>query len=240
MGQFIYGKNAVLEALEAKRVEKVWLSTSFQDSTLLALIGRLRLPVERTSEHRLQTLCKGLHQGIVAEVKSFQYTSLDQLLDQLKGNPQPLLVFLDEVQDPQNFGAIIRNAVGLFADAIIVKKMHQVDVTAVVAKVASGALEHLPIVHVANLSQAMDILKPLGYWFAATSLATTTIDYRQFNYRGPVGLIFGSEGHGVSPLVAKNADSLIKIPLSPQLESFNVASSVAIVLAEAYRQRFPL
>jgi 23S rRNA (guanosine2251-2'-O)-methyltransferase len=144
------------------------------------------------------------------------------------------------VQDPQNFGAIIRNAVGLFADAIIVKKMHQVEVTPIVAKVASGALEHIPIVQVANLSQLMDSLKPHGYWFAATSLQPTSIDYRQFDYRGPIGLIFGSEGQGVSSLVSKNADAMIKIPLSTHLESFNVASSVAIVLSEVYRQRFPL
>ena len=240
MGQLIYGKNAVVEALEAKRVLKVYLSSSFQESHIITLLQSMHIPVERTSEHRLQTLSKGLHQGIVAEVKAFAYTSLDHLLEILKNKTHPLIVLLDEVQDPQNFGAIIRNAVGLFADAIIVKKMHQVDVTPIVAKVASGALEHMPIVQVANLSQLMETLKPLGFWFAATSLNASSIDYRRFDYRGAIGLIFGSEGHGVSPLVAKNADALIKIPLSAKLESFNVASSLAIVLSEAYRQRFPL
>jgi 23S rRNA (guanosine2251-2'-O)-methyltransferase len=240
MGQWIYGKNAVTEAIEARRALKVYVSHTFSDATLLRVIQAAGVTVERVSEARLKSLVQGNHQGIIADVKPFSYRELSDFIARTSSKKDPLVILLDEVQDPQNFGAIIRNAVGLYVDAIIVKKMNQVDVTPVVSKVASGALEHIDIIQVSNLSQAMETLKKAGYWFAATTLSETSKDYRDFDYRGPIGLIFGSEGNGVSPLVSKRADVLIKIPLSPKLESFNVASSVAIVLAEVYRQRHPL
>jgi 23S rRNA (guanosine2251-2'-O)-methyltransferase len=239
MAQWIYGKNTVREALLHRRVKKIGILPSFSDATILALITEQHLPVERMSAQRLDDLAQGSHQGIIADIKPFSYTPMDTWLTSISQKVNPLVVMLDEVQDPQNLGAIIRNAVGLFADAIILKKHQQVEVTPTVMKIASGAIEHLAIIQVTNLSNAMTELKDKGFWIASTSL-TDAMDYRAFDYRGPIAVIFGSEGQGVSPLVNQRADVRIRIPLSPKLESFNVASSVAIVLAEVYRQRFPL
>lgn len=239
MPQWMYGKNSIREAIKQRRVKKVVLSTSFSDTEMLDLIAKAHLPVERMSGQRLGTLVHGAHQGIVADVKPFAYASLDASLDAIKDKNDALIVMLDSVQDPQNLGAIIRNAVGLFVDVLIIKKHQQVDITPTVMKIASGALEYLPVVQVTNLSQTMDVLKQRGFWIASTSL-NDAVDYRSFDYRGPMAIVFGSEGEGVSPLVNQRADVRIRIPLAPVLDSFNVASSVAIVLAEVYRQRFPL
>lgn len=239
MPQWMYGKNSIREAIKQRRVKKVVLSTSFSDTEMLDLIAKAHLPVERMSGQRLDTLVHGAHQGIVADVKPFSYASLDASLDAIKDKNDALIVMLDSVQDPQNLGAIIRNAVGLFVDVLIIKKHQQVDITPTVMKIASGALEYLPVVQVTNLSQTMDVLKQRGFWIASTSL-NDAVDYRSFDYRGPMAIVFGSEGEGVSPLVNQRADVRIRIPLAPVLDSFNVASSVAIVLAEVYRQRYPL
>lgn len=239
MPQWMYGKNSIREAIKQRRVKKVVLSTSFSDTEMLDLIAKAHLPVERMSGQRLDTLVHGAHQGIVADVKPFSYASLDASLDAIKDKNDALIVMLDSVQDPQNLGAIIRNAVGLFVDVLIIKKHQQVDMTPTVMKIASGALEYLPVVQVTNLSQTMDVLKQRGFWIASTSL-NDAVDYRSFDYRGPMAIVFGSEGEGVSPLVNQRADVRIRIPLAPVLDSFNVASSVAIVLAEVYRQRYPL
>lgn len=239
MPQWMYGKNSIREAIKQRRVKKVVLSTSFSDTEMLDLIAKAHLPVERMSGQRLDTLVHGAHQGIIADVKPFSYASLDASLDAIKDKNDALIVMLDSVQDPQNLGAIIRNAVGLFVDVLIIKKHQQVDMTPTVMKIASGALEYLPVVQVTNLSQTMDVLKQRGFWIASTSL-NDAVDYRSFDYRGPMAIVFGSEGEGVSPLVNQRADVRIRIPLAPVLDSFNVASSVAIVLAEVYRQRYPL
>jgi 23S rRNA (guanosine2251-2'-O)-methyltransferase len=239
MAQWIYGKNTVREALLNRRVKKLGIVSTFSDATILALASEQHVPVERMSAQRIDELVRGSHQGIIAHIKPFSYTPLDEWMQLISSKPDPLVVILDEVQDPQNLGAIIRNAVGLFADAIIIKKHQQVEVTPTVMKIASGAIEHIAIMQVINLSHAMKQLKDKGFWIASTTLSDA-IDYRTFDYRGPIAVIFGSEGEGVSPLVNQRADVRIRIPLSPKLESFNVASSVAIVLAEVYRQRFPL
>ena len=227
MAQWIYGKNTVREALLHRRVKKIGIIPTFSDASILALITEQHLPVERMSAQRLDDLAQGSHQGIIADIKPFSYTPMDTWLTSISQKVNPLVVILDEVQDPQNLGAII------------LKKHQQVEVTPTVMKIASGAIEHLAIIQVTNLSNAMTELKDKGFWIASTSL-TDAIDYRAFDYRGPIAVIFGSEGQGVSPLVNQRADVRIRIPLSPKLESFNVASSVAIVLAEVYRQRFPL
>jgi 23S rRNA (guanosine2251-2'-O)-methyltransferase len=151
---------------------------------------------------------------------------------------QPLLVLLDGIEDPQNLGAIIRTAVGFGVDGLIIKKDRQVEVTATVAKVASGALDYLPIIQVTNLSQTIAALKENRFWIVATSSGESQ-DYRTVDYRGPMAIIIGHEGQGITRLVLENSDFKVKIPIQ-HLESFNASTSAAILLAEVYHQRFPL
>jgi 23S rRNA (guanosine2251-2'-O)-methyltransferase len=239
MEQYRYGKHAVESSIRSGNVTKVFLSTNFKDPVILALLQQKKLPVERIEDERLQKLVdRANHQGIVAQVKPFLYTEWLPFIKRLASKEQPLLVLLDGIEDPQNLGAIIRTAVGYGVDGLIIKKDRQVEVTSTVAKIASGALDHLPIIQVTNLSQTIATLKENRFWVVATSLAESQ-DYRSVDYRGPIAIIIGHEGQGITRLVLENSDFKVKIPIQ-NLDSFNASTSTAILLAEVYRQRFPL
>jgi 23S rRNA (guanosine2251-2'-O)-methyltransferase len=241
MPQFLYGKNTVLSALQRRQVNKIFLTKNFNDQLILTTLKQTNITVERLEESKLIALIqveKG-HQGIVALVDDFVYTLLPDFLQQTQTKASPLIVMLDGVEDPQNFGAIIRNCAGLYVDAIIIRKDQQVGITPTVAKIASGALPLINIIQVTNLAQTLEVLKKHRYWIVATALQDA-IDYRKFDYRGPICLVLGSEASGIRRLVLERSDARVFIPLNPALESFNVASATAIMLAEVYRQRFPL
>lgn len=240
MAQFIYGKNTVLGAIASASIEKVFVTHQFKDENILRTLKQSFIPIERVDEKRLDTLADGNHQGIVAMVKSFTYVPLPQVLAKVSTLVQPLILMIDSLQDPQNFGAIIRNAAGLGVQAIIIKKDGQVGVTNTVMKIASGALSLVDICEVTNLSMTIETLKKSRFWVVASMLSSNAVDYRSFDYRQPICLILGSEGKGISPLVAKHADVHVMIPMTSTLQSLNVASSSAILLAQIYQQRFPL
>lgn len=240
MEQYRYGKHAVEASIIRQKVDKIFLLHGFKDDAILTRIHQAKISVERVEEHQLVKLVQTQHhQGIVAKVKPFAYQSLPTILSNLKANTQPLLLLLDGVEDPQNFGNIIRSAVAFHVDAIIIKKDRQVGVNATVAKVASGALDFIEIVEVTNLSQTMETLKANGYWLVATAL-TESVDYRGVDYRGPIAIIIGNEGQGISRLVLSRSDFRVTIPIASHIESLNAATSSAVILAEIYRQRFPL
>ena len=239
MEQYRYGKHAVESSIRSGNVTKVFLSTNFKDPVILGLIQQHKLPVERIEDERLQKLVdRGNHQGVVAQVKPFLYTDWLPFLKLMATKEQPLLVLLDGIEDPQNLGAIIRTAVGFGVDGLVIKKDRQVEVTSTVAKIASGALDYLPIIQVTNLSQTIATLKENRFWIVATSLAESQ-DYRSVDYKGPMAIIIGHEGQGITRLVLENSDFKVKIPIQ-HLDSFNASTSAAILLAEVYRQRFPL
>jgi 23S rRNA (guanosine2251-2'-O)-methyltransferase len=239
MEQYRYGKHAVEASIRSGNATKVFLSSNFKDPVILTLLQQRKIPVERIEDERLQKLVdRGNHQGIVAQVKPFVYTDFLPFLKMMATKEQPLLVLLDGIEDPQNLGAIIRTAVGFGVDGLIIKKDRQVEVTSTVAKIASGALDYLPIIQVTNLSQTIATLKDNRFWVVATSL-TESQDYRTVDYRGPIAIIIGHEGQGISRLVLDNSDFKVKIPIQ-HLDSFNASTSAAILLAEVYRQRFPL
>ena len=239
MEQYRYGKHVVEASIRSRNVTKVFLSTHFKDPVILGLIQQNKIPVERIEDERLQKLVdRGNHQGIVAQVKPFLYTEFLPFLKLIASKEQPLLMLLDGIEDPQNLGAIIRTAVGYGVDGLVIKKDRQVEVTSTVAKIASGAIDYLPIIQVTNLSQTIATLKENRFWVVATSLAESQ-DYRSVDYRGPIAIIIGHEGQGISRLVLDNSDFKVKIPIQ-HLDSFNASTSAAILLAEVYRQRFPL
>lgn len=240
MEQYRYGKHAVEASIVRQRVEKIFLIKDFSDPKLLARITKANLPVERVEATRLEQMTHTPHhQGIVALVKPFAYQTLPIFLEKIKPLTQPLVLVLDGIEDPQNFGNIIRSAVAFHVDGIIIKKDRQVGVNGTVAKVASGALEEVDIIQVTNLSQAITLLKEHRFWMVATALENS-VDYRQVDYRGPIAIVIGHEGDGISRLVLTHSDHVVKIPISSRIESLNAATSTAVILAEVYRQRFPL
>jgi 23S rRNA (guanosine2251-2'-O)-methyltransferase len=239
MEQYRYGKHAVEASLRLGHVKKVFLSRTFKDPLLLTLLEQKKIPVERIEDSRLEKLVsQSNHQGIVAEVKAFVYTDFTSFLKEMDAKTQPLLLLLDGLEDPQNLGSIIRTAVGFGVDGLIMKKDRQVEVNATVAKIASGALEYLPIIQVVNLSQTIATLKEHRFWIVATALKTDT-EFRSVDYRGPIAIIIGHEGNGISRLVLENSDFQVKIPIQ-HLDSFNAATSTAILLTEVFHQRHPL
>ena len=236
MEQYRYGKHSVIASIQTGKAKKIFLLPSFKDADVMALIAQHHLSVERMEETRLAKLVQSQHhQGIVALVVPFTYTPLPNFLTKIASHPSPLLVLLDGLEDPLNLGAIIRTAVGFGVDGLIIKKDRQVDVNATVAKIASGALDHLPIIQVTNLTQTIETLKQHRFWIVATSLVDA-VDFRSVDYHGPMAIIIGHEGNGISRLVLEHADFKVKIPIQT-IESFNAATSTAIVLSEVQRQR---
>ncbi len=237
--QYIYGRNAVLESLETGRVLKVFLAPSFSDTELIARLTKQGVTIERKENDWMTALVGPRHQGIVALIKAYDFMPIEALVKEADRAVYPLLVILDSIQDPHNFGAIIRNADAFGAQGVIVKKDRQVGLTSVVAKVSAGAIEHVPVSQVTNLSQLIKQLKDAGYWIVSSALQDA-IDYRNFDYRRKIALIIGSEGAGIANLVLRNSDVVVKIPMAGKINSINASAATAVLLAQIQSQRFPL
>jgi 23S rRNA (guanosine2251-2'-O)-methyltransferase len=240
----VWGLQPVLEYLRGKPrdIERILLAEGALDRAPAAeVLSRARdagIDVERVDRERLNRMSGGgVHQGLVAEVKQYQYLELSTLADRaLKSSAQPLLVLLDGVQDPHNLGAIIRSAHALGAQGVIVAKDRAAQVTGSVVKAAAGALAHCPVARVVNLSRALEELRDQGFWSTVLvpeggqPLASLKLD-------GPQVLVVGSEGDGVRPLVASKCDHQATIPMEGRIASLNASVSAAIALYEIARQR---
>jgi 23S rRNA (guanosine2251-2'-O)-methyltransferase len=242
--RYVYGVNPVLESLRAhpERVERLLLAEGQLAARAAAeILSRARdagVRVDRVPRERLVALAEGgVHQGVVAELRGFEYAELPDLLEaaEASGRP-PLLVVLDGIQDPHNFGAIIRSAHALGAQGVIIGKDRAVPVTGVVAKASAGAVEHCPIARVVNVSRALEELKEAGVWVAA---ADPHSDQSLWEARldGPLAVVVGAEGAGVREGVLKHCDLKVRIPMLGQVGSLNASVSAAILLYEAARQR---
>jgi len=242
--RYVYGVNPVLESLRAhaERMERLYITEGQLSSRAAAeILSRAReagIRVERVPRERLASLAEGgVHQGVVAELRGFDYVDLPELLEAVEASGRPpLLVVLDGVQDPHNFGAIIRSAHALGAQGVIIAKDRAVPVTGVVAKASAGAVEYCPIARVVNLSRALEELKEAGVWIAA---ADPHSDQPLWSARldGPLALVVGAEGAGVREGVLKHCDFRLRIPMLGQVGSMNASVSGAILLYEAARQR---
>ena len=228
---YIYGRLPALNCLHVSKVKNVFLQHNFSDSNLLSAIAEKNLMPKYVD---LETLNKmshnGNHQGIIVETYPHEYSSFDEILKSVKDKEQPLILILDEIEDPHNFGAILRSADAFGVDGVIVKSKNQVPLNSTVAKVSTGAIEYVKVAQVSNLNNVIKALKDNGFWVYAAD-GSGKDDYQKVDYSGPVALIVGSEGRGISQLVMKNSDFIIKIPMIGHVNSLNVSVSTGILLS---------
>ena len=242
--RYVYGVNPVLESLRAhaERVERLFVTEGQLAAKAAAeIFSRARdagIRVERVPRERLAVMAEGgVHQGVVAELRGFEYVELADLLEAAEASGRPaLLVVLDGIQDPHNFGAIIRSAHAMGAHGVVIAKDRAVPVTGVVAKASAGAVEHCPIARVVNLSRTLEELKEAGVWIAAADPDSKEPLWRA-RLDGPLAVVVGAEGAGVREGVLKHCDFRLGIPMLGQVGSLNASVSAAILLSEAARQR---
>lgn len=224
----VYGKNVIREAVFANRkIFDVFIDEKFNDHKLLSLLKDKHVNFKYVSKAKLYELSqtKG-HQGIVARIEAYQYHTLDILKD--KEQLQRVCI-LDGIEDPHNLGAILRTAEATQMSAIIIPKKQQVPLNQTVAKVSSGAIEHVPVIEVSNINQAMIILKSWGFWIVGTD-GRTDHTYDDMPKDVHLAVVLGNEGSGMRPLVRKNCDMLVKIPMHGKINSLNVSVAAALMM----------
>ena len=230
----IYGKNPVIEAINAKKAIRVFLVSNFSDQKILSLIKNNNLPVSMISPNEMDKMCGGVHQGVAAELKPYQTVSLEEIIYKAKKKDKKIIVMLDGIEDPHNLGAILRSADVFEASGIILPKHNSVSLNATVAKTSAGAINYVPVAVVNNLNQAIKTLKEEGYWIVSTD-GSAQISYSSLKYDFPVVVVIGSEGKGVSSLVLKNSDYIVKIPQFGHVNSLNASVAAGILLAEVHK-----
>ena len=245
MRELIYSRNAAYETLRAKRrdVFKIQVAEGAQEKghlkEILDYAKQRRIPVERVPRARLDKVHQN-HQGVVAEVSKYPYTDLLDIIENArKKNEQPFVLLLDSLNDPQNFGTLIRTAEAIGVHGVVIPLAHTVEVTPAVVNASSGASEHMLIAQ-SNLAQAIDALKEENVWVVGLDQNGETIGEKtQRHLTGAVALVVGSEGEGIRQLTRAKCDIVLKLPMRGQVESLNaaVAGSVALYLAYLARQR---
>ena len=232
----IYGKNTVLEALKTnKDIVKIYVT-----SNNLELVKRF------TTNKKIETIVlqlkefdkmfTGNHQGIACEIAEYNYVSLDEIIRKNSSNENAALVILDGLEDPHNLGAILRTADATGMNGVIIPKNRSVSLNSTVAKVSTGAIEHVDCCQVTNLVNAMNDLKKAGYWIIGLEL-DGSIDYRKQDYKGKIAVVIGSEGKGISRLVKENCDFKVFIPMVGHVNSLNASVSASILFYEILRNR---
>ena len=230
----IYGKNPVIEAIRAKKALKVFVVNNFNDQKILSLIKDSHLNVVSITSLEMDKMCDGVHQGVAAELKPYQTVSLEEIIIKAKKKEKKIIVMLDNISDPHNLGAIMRSADVFEASGIIIPKHNSVTLNATVAKTSAGAINYVPVAVVNNLNQAIKNLKDEGYWVVSTD-GSAELSYSSIKYDFPVVIVIGSEGKGVSPLVLKNSDYIVKIPQYGHVNSLNASVAAGILLAEVHK-----
>lgn len=243
---FVFGRHAGLDFLKtqsADRINKVFLQHGVQEdfaNQVYALAKKKRLVVQTAPKNKLDRLVAGgNHQGLVLAVSSFEYADLDQLLDEFdQVGKEPFLLMLDSIEGPHNLGSILRSADATGVDAIIIPKRHASGLTSVVAKTSTGAIDYVPVARVNNLVQTTKNLKKRGYWIFGTDMKGT--DYRQWNANGKTVLVIGNEGKGIAPLLKKQMDQTLTLPMVGHVQSLNASVATGILLYQMLNSRNPL
>ena len=241
MSEQIEGRNAVLEAFRSGRcVDKLFILDGCQDGPVRTIAREARKKdtiINYVSKERLDQLSETrAHQGVIAQVAAYEYSTVEEILEKAeeKGEP-PFLVLLDNVEDPHNLGAIIRTANLAGAHGVIIPKRRSVGLTSTVAKTSAGALHYTPVAKVTNLVRTIEELKEKGIWFVCADMGGESM-YR-LNLTGPIGMIVGNEGEGVSRLVREACDFTASIPMKGDIDSLNASVAAGVLAYEIVRQR---
>ncbi len=241
MAQYIYGRNVIVSRLkEAKDIEEIFLLDSFNDKSILNLLDKCNVKVNRCKRSKLDSIVNNsFHQGIVARVKTYDYYDFEKLLVDVCDKENPLIVILDGIEDPHNFGAILRSCEAMGVDGVIVSKHGACPLNSTVAKTSTGAIELVKVSEVTNLNNTIKKLKENGFWIVGAE-ANNSIDYRSVDYKGKIAVVVGSEGKGISRLVIDNCDFKVRMPMVGKVNSLNVSVACAVLLYQVYNNRFPL
>lgn len=240
--QWIAGKHPVLEALKSGHpLNKIWLSEHLQRAHVSAILEEAKargVVVQYADKRKLDQMAPGTaHQGVVAQGAAAAYAEVDDLLARAAERGEaPLLVLLDEVEDPHNLGSVLRTADCTGVHGVIVPKRRSASLSAVVAKTSAGAVAYVPVARVSNLVQTIERLKEAGVWVAGAA-GEAAVDVYGANLTGPLAIVIGNEGRGLSRLVRESCDFLVSLPMLGRIQSLNASVAAGVLLYEALRQR---
>lgn len=237
----IEGRNAVLEALRAgKPIDKLYVLDGCPDGPVRTIIREAKKGdtiINYVKKERLDQLSEtGHHQGVIAMAASYEYATVEDILEKAKEKGEaPFIFVLDNIEDPHNLGAMIRTANLAGAHGVIIPKRRAVGLTSTVARTSAGAINYTPVAKVTNLKQTMEQLKKEGMWFACADMDGTP--YYQMDLKGPMGLVIGNEGEGVSRLIKETCDFVASIPMKGDIDSLNASVAAGVLAFEIARQR---
>ncbi len=237
----IEGRNPVLEAFRSGRtVDKLFVLEGCSDGAILTILREAKKQntiVNRVSKDRLNAMSvTGAHQGVIAQASAHAYAEVEDILENArKKNEPPFIILLDKVEDPHNFGAILRTANLAGAHGVIVAKHRSAPLSAAAAKASAGAINYVPVAKVANLGTTIDELKKQGIWFVCADMDGTTM--YDLDLTGAIGLVVGNEGSGVSRLIKEKCDFTASIPMKGDIDSLNVSVAAGVLSYEIVRQR---
>ena len=237
----IEGRNAVLEAFRSgKPVDKLYVLDGCQDGPVRTIVREARKHdtiIQFVEKERLSQLSEtGRHQGVIAYTAAYEYSEVSDMLELAREREEdPFIILLDNIEDPHNLGAIIRTANLAGAHGVIIPKRRAVGLTATVAKTSAGALNYTPVAKVTNLKKTMEELKKEGLWFVCADMGGEAM--YELNLAGPIGLVIGNEGEGVSRLVKETCDFVASIPMKGDIDSLNASVATGVLAYEIVRQR---
>lgn len=235
----VYGLHAVTESLRANTGNKLYLQDDLRGKNVdkvKALATEKKVSISWTPKKTLSDMTNGgVHQGFVLKVSEFAYADLSEIMTKAENEENPLILILDGLTDPHNLGSILRTADATNVTGIIIPKHRSVGVTPVVSKTSTGAVEHVPIARVTNLSQTLDTLKDKEFWIFGTDMNGTPS--HKWNTKGKLALVIGNEGKGISHNIKKQVDEMIAIPMNGHVQSLNASVAAAILMYEVFRNR---
>lgn len=238
----VEGRNSVLELLESgKDINKIYVTKGEKHGSINKIISIAKekrvIIVEKDKRQMEEMAGTKNYQGVIAIVPPFEYCEIEDILQEAKKKQEdPFVLILDGIEDPHNLGSIIRTAETAGVHGVIIPKRRAASVNSTVNKASAGAVEHMKIARVTNISDAIEKLKQAGLWICGTDINTKTYYYNQ-DLTGPLGIVIGNEGSGMSEKVRKNCDFLVKIPMRGKVTSLNASVSTGIIVYEAVKQR---
>ena len=224
----VYGKNVAKEIIEKENIKRAYISKKFNDKELIDKLRENKIKIKFIEKNVLDKMEKGNHQGIILEIEDYEYTTLDEI------EKENIIIMLDHLEDPHNFGAIIRTVESAGFKSIIIPKDRSVEVNETVMKTSAGAIENVKITKVGNLVNTIKELKEKGYWIIGTDMKGQ--DYKEIDYTGKIVVVIGNEGKGISRLVKENCDFMASIPMRGKVNSLNASVAAALIIYEVVRK----